>query len=181
MNVNPYINIFKKLCPKCNTEKDCTEFFTQKSNKDGLRSWCKICHTQNCLKYNKLNKDKVLKTIRERVFMRRSTDLGFKIVDSLRNRLHQAILKNYKSGSAVKDLGCSIEFFKTYIESLFYSNMTWDNWGPIWELDHINELHTFDLTDREQFLIACHYTNMQPLTIEDHKKKTVKNYWKKTI
>jgi hypothetical protein len=51
--------------------------------------------------------------------------------------------------------------------------MTWDNWGEVWELDHIEELHTFDLTDRDQFLEACHYTNMQPLTIPDHIKKTI--------
>jgi len=46
------------------------------------------------------------------------------------------------------------------------------NWGEVWELDHIKELHTFDLTDRDQFLKACNYMNLQPLTIEDHKKKT---------
>jgi hypothetical protein len=50
--------------------------------------------------------------------------------------------------------------------------MTWDNWGKIWELDHIVPLWKFDLTNREQFLKADNYTNLQPLTIEDHKKKT---------
>lgn len=40
--------------------------------------------------------------------------------------------------------------------------MSWDNWGE-WHLDHVLELALFDLTDREQFLKAVHYTNYQPL------------------
>ena len=50
--------------------------------------------------------------------------------------------------------------------------MTWNNWGKVWELDHIKELHTFDLTDKEQFLEAVHFTNLQPLTVEDHRYKS---------
>jgi hypothetical protein len=51
--------------------------------------------------------------------------------------------------------------------------MTWDNWGNNgWHLDHVEPLCKFDLTDIEQFKVACHYTNMQPLWKEDHLKKT---------
>ena len=100
------------------------------------------------------------------------TDPVFKLKVYLRIRLGQAIKKNFKTGSAVKDLGCTIEFFKQYIQNKFYGNMTWDNWGKVWQLDHIEPLAGFDLTNRVQFLKAVHYTNLQPLTIEDHKKKT---------
>ncbi|MGH7974928.1 MAG: hypothetical protein ACREBR_05335 [bacterium] len=50
--------------------------------------------------------------------------------------------------------------------------MSWTNWGEVWELDHIKRLADFDLTEPIQFKQAVHYTNLQPLTIEDHKKKT---------
>lgn len=106
---------------------------------------------------------------------RRQNDPSFRLADNLRRRINKALKTNQKAGSAVKDLGCSIPEFKQYIESKFYSDMTWNNWGKVWELDHIQELHIFDLTDRDQFLKACHYTNLQPLTIEDHKKKTGKS------
>ena len=49
---------------------------------------------------------------------------------------------------------------------------TWDNWGVTWHLDHIKPLASFDLTDRAQFLLACHYSNLQPLLIAEHKAKT---------
>ena len=40
-----------------------------------------------------------------------------------------------------------------------------------WYLDHIILLALFDLTDCEQFLKACHYTNMQPMWAADNYKK----------
>ena len=52
-------------------------------------------------------------------------------------RLISAIKGNFKSGSAVKDLGCSIDFLKQYLEVKFYGKMSWDNYGIHWVIDHI--------------------------------------------
>ena len=103
------------------------------------------------------------------------TNIIFKISRILRGRLRQAIKGNFKSGSAVRDLGCTIEFLAAYIAAKFHDGMTWDNWGPVWELDHIEALGLFNLTDHEQFLIACNYKNLQPLTVEEHAIKSVKD------
>ena len=93
---------------------------------------------------------------------RLATDIMYKMRVYLRGRLNQAIKNDYKAGSSVQDLGCSIEQFKAYFEQLFKPGMTWSNWGD-WHIDHIKPLSVFDLTDREQFLMACHYSNLQPL------------------
>lgn len=100
--------------------------------------------------------------------------------EHLRKRLQMAIKKDQKSGSAVRDLGCSIDYLKSYLEDRFYirdtgEEMSWDNYGVKgWNIDHIRPLAFFDLTAREQFLEACHYTNFQPLWWEDNIAKGAK-------
>ena len=87
-----------------------------------------------------------------------------KLSQYLRTRINAAVKKGSRRGSAVRDLGCSIPEFKKYLEVQFEDGMTWDNWRHDgWHIDHIIPLNTFDLTCREQFLQATHYTNMRPL------------------
>lgn len=90
------------------------------------------------------------------------TDIKRRLSSNLRNRLNQALRRGSKSGSAVKDLGCSIQQLKFYLEGKFRDGMSWNNYGK-WHIDHVIPLAFFDMTDREQFLKACHYTNLQPL------------------
>jgi len=131
----------------------------------------------NTRKHYRDNKDHIIKQKSEYNRGKMKNDIQFRISKSLRDRTNKAIKGQQKTGSAVKDLGCSIPFLKKYIESLFQPGMTWNNWSNkrgYWELDHIKPLFSFDLTDREQFLKACHYTNLQPIWYEDHKIKSSK-------
>jgi hypothetical protein len=131
--------------------------------------------------YNRVNRDKVRacdrrskQTHKERLLRvrkeRLTSDTAFRLRLYLRNRLNGAVRNGYKAGSAVRDLGCSIDDFKEYIAGLFEPGMSWDNWGK-WHLDHIKPLASFNLTDREQFLKACHYTNIRPLWANDNLRK----------
>lgn len=121
--------------------------------------------------YNKVNKKKRNKYKK----FRRENDIQYKLTTSLRSRLNNALKRNQKSGSAVKDLGCTIEEFKVYLESKFQLGMNWDNWSfDGWHIDHIKPLASFDLTDRKQLLDACHYTNLQPLWAKDNLAKSDK-------
>jgi len=106
---------------------------------------------------------------------RYDNDRNFKIAKILRSRLYSAVKDGQKAGSAVDDLGCSIEFLRAYLESHFSPGMTWANWGTgpgKWNIDHIVPLAWFDLTNREQLLSACHYTNLQPLWSEENLSKS---------
>ena len=106
------------------------------------------------------NKDHISRTEKER----RKNDTNFKIKTYLRTRIGNAIRNGCKGGSAVRDVGCSIDDLKKYLESKFQPGMTWDNWSrDEWHIDHVVPLCRFDLSDLEQFKIACHYSNLQPL------------------
>lgn len=97
-------------------------------------------------------------------------NLTFRLGVNLRSRLNAAVSARCRAGSAVRDLGCSINEFVVYISGLFAPGMSWENRGE-WHLDHIKPLAAFDLTDREQFLAACHFTNIQPLWAADNFRK----------
>lgn len=67
-------------------------------------------------------------------------------------------------------LGCSIEFYRCYIQALFTPEMTWDNKNTVWQIDHIAECHTFDLTNPSEIQKCFHYTNTRP-------RITANNIW----
>jgi hypothetical protein len=49
--------------------------------------------------------------------------------------------------------------------------MSWDNYGKIWQIDHILPIELFDLTNQEQQKICFNYSNLQPLLISDNTSK----------
>lgn len=126
-------------------------------------------------KWKEDNIDHNRKWYREYKSNRQKNDVNFKLISNIRTRLWYAIKDNYKSGSAVRDLDCTIPEFKSHIESLFQEGMAWENWSLHgWHIDHIVPLSTFDLSNREELLKACHYTNLQPLWAKDNLSKSNK-------
>ena len=65
-------------------------------------------------------------------------------------------------------IGCDGLFLKTHLESLFTSNMCWENYGE-WHVDHIIPLSSSK--NLNEFYKLCHYTNLQPLWAHDNLKK----------
>jgi hypothetical protein len=127
-------------------------------------------HIEEQKAYREVRKE--IKKLYDKSYQKRrlTEDINYKLRYNLRRRLVAALKIGQKSGSAVRDLGCSIEFLKQYLEERFQPGMSWDDYG-LWHIDHIMPLASFNLTDREQFLQACHYTNLQPLWAEENMKK----------
>ena len=108
------------------------------------------------------NKDEHMAYHKKYMLDRNRADINFRLAGNIRHRIYAAIKSNKRGGSAVKDLGITIPELKEYLALRFTEGMSWDNYG-LWHVDHIKPLISFDLTDREQFLEAVHYTNLQPL------------------
>jgi len=67
-------------------------------------------------------------------------------------------------------IGCSIDDFKIYMESLFSEGMCWGNHGTNgWHIDHIIPLST--AKTKEDILKLNHYKNLQPLWAADNIRK----------
>jgi hypothetical protein len=185
-----------KKCKKCKCEKEESEFYNHKNTKDGLQPSCKKCckdyqkeYQAKSEKYKKYHKEyhkkyllssKYKDRVREKIKFQRKfrydNDAIFKLRQLLRARLRCAINNNWKSGLAIKNLGCSIKELKEYLEKKFVDGMNWDNHGKIgngkvWNIDHIIPLTKFDLSDSVQISKACNYTNLQPLWADENISK----------
>lgn len=142
-------------------------YYEANPNKAKAKAW-REANIDKTKTYYEANRDKL--NARHNKLIK--TNIQYKLSYGLRNRLRHALQGNFKNGSAVTDLGCSISELKTHLESKFQPGMNWDNWSfEGWHIDHIKPLAFFDLTDRKQLLLACHYTNLQPLWATDNLSK----------
>ena len=86
-------------------------------------------------------------------WQKRQTNLNFRLRKNLRTRIYHALMRMTKSEGTVELIGCSVENFIKYIESLFQDGMTWNNYGQgrdKWHIDHIIPCTAFDLTVKEE-------------------------------
>lgn len=71
-------------------------------------------------------------------------------------------------------VGCPREEFRRYIEARFTHRMSWGNYGPYWQIDHIIPCSKFDLTQEKDVLVCFHFSNLQPLRKLDNLRKSAK-------
>ena len=170
-----------KNCTKCLLCKPLEEFHKHPQNKTtGRRSHCKSCiaeyrKTPNYIESKRKSQKKYQASTKGKVTQKKhiQNNPNTRLSIILRRRIRNIINRNIKAGSAVRDLGCSIDFLREYLEAKFQTGMTWENHGTYgWHIDHIIPLAAFDLADRPQFLTACHYTNLQPLWAKDNWRKS---------
>jgi hypothetical protein len=80
-----------------------------------------------------------------------------------------------KDASTVNILGCSIDQFKLYLESMFTLGMSWDN-RSLWHIDHI--IPQAFAENEQELLLLNHYSNLRPIWANDNltKGKTIVDY-----
>lgn len=180
-----------KCCTKCKEIKELGFFFKHKNNKDGLSIYCKLCDMERNNTRKKELREKGDKPIKGRPKIHQTPELQrkaqldskkkyhknkildpkYRIIINTRNRIGQILKDNnlLKTEKTIKYLGCSKTELSQHLESLFTSEMNWDNYGKdrYWEVDHIIPCNNFTGTEWEIF----HYTNLRPMIIEDNRRK----------
>lgn len=61
--------------------------------------------------------------------------------------------------------------FQTHLQNLFRDGMSWENWGRIWELDHIRGVAQFVKDGVTDLGTISALSNLQPLLIGEHAVK----------
>lgn len=142
----------EKRCGKCGEMKSVAFFSTAGSKGDGLYGYCMPCAAKEARR-------------------RRKECLTVRVAHVLRARLRVAVRKYLYENhiSAVRNLGCSLREFVSYIEGLMDKGMSWDNFGNgsgQWCFDHIVPLvhgGFVDISKPDQAIKASHYTNIRPM------------------
>jgi hypothetical protein len=160
-----------KICTSCEQELLLTEFKPGKG-RFGVGANCKTCFNKKWNEYQKRTGQN-----KKHNKLKRQTDIQWKLKANLRGRYLDALKRHTSGGkvnkhhSAIELIGCSIEFYKQYLEQQFKPDMTWENHGILWEIDHIKPCAIFDLTDSKQQQECFNYTNTQPLYYSDNRSK----------
>lgn len=145
-------------------------------NKERARESSRVYYLKNRDKlllkktaYNKNNRDTINKT-RSEWNKRKASDPMHYLKRKMRRVIGNILrLNNYtKNSSTYNILGCTIEEFKTHLESKFEPWMNWDNRGLYngeecygWDIDHIIPIASAETED--DIIRLNHYTNLQPL------------------
>jgi hypothetical protein len=160
-----------KICKGCNQELPLSDF-KPGNGRFNVGSKCKPCFNKNWNEYQK-------QTSQNKKYnkYRKQTDPQFKLKTLLRGRLLDALKRHTKGGkvnkthSAIILIGCTIDEYKTYLEKQFKPDMSWDNHGVVWEIDHIIPCSKFDLTNPIQQSKCFNYKNTQPLYKSENRSK----------
>ena len=76
--------------------------------------------------------------------------------------------------STAKLIGCDRHTLRRHISRQFQPGMTFENYGPVWHLDHISPCKLYNLFDLQDRLACFHYTNLQPMFSRENKRKSAK-------
>lgn len=169
---NDGLNNKCKICSKlCSRNDKTTE--AKKRWAEAKKRWAEANSDkikENWKKHYVINKEKRIKRNVEYVKNRKLNDPLFKLKMNIKASIRDSLKrKNFKKiGKTLTILGCSIEEFKTYLESKFESWMNWENKGKYngeknygWDIDHIIPISNAKTND--EAIKLNHYTNLQPL------------------
>ena len=173
-----------KVCSKCRIIQLKINFHNDKYSKDGLKTWCKNCcnkyhyenrerELENKIKHYRENRDQIHETQRLYKNNRRQTDPTIKLTSYLRNRTRQAFKAQNlrKNNKSIELLECSQQFLKDWIEFQLYGDMTLENYGKLWHMDHCLPVSSFDLFNEDEMRRCFNWKNLRPMYSKDNIEK----------
>ena len=123
-------------------------------------------------RYKELNREKVSKEQTKWERKKAERDPSFLLVKKVRNRIQNALRKigQVKDETTMELVACQAQDLKEHFESLFTDDMSWDNQGE-WHVDHIRPCASFDLNDKDQWMVCFNWRNLQPLWQSENTRK----------
>jgi len=168
-------------------EKNSKKVFLQKkawrdANLDKLRErhkqWCKDNPDRVRFLYRDWyakNPEKAKTLSRRKYIKHRSLSSG-RLNDGIRRAIQKS-LHGYKNGYHWEELvGYTLGKLKTHLEKQFQFGMTWENYGPVWHVDHKIPIVAFNFEKQDDidFRRCWALNNLQPLWAGENMSKGAK-------
>lgn len=140
---------------------------TEKRRADSRRRY--KANPEYAKQWAKDNKEKCLLAKRKYdTKMRR--DPTHKVIFAVRAAMYRCI-KGAREQSWTKIVGYGIDELRVHLEKQFDLNMSWDNYGSYWHIDHIRPIKGFNLKDRAELKKCWELNNLRPLEASYNIKK----------
>ena len=122
--------------------------------------------------YNE-NYNKIINRQVEYQKYKRATDPNFKLIENLRSRTRNAFKSQNikKSNKTLELVGCTKDFFQSWIQFQLYGNMTVENYGKIWTLDHTIPISSFNLSNENEKRKCFFWSNLRPMYVKENISK----------
>lgn len=120
--------------------------------------------------WKKANRDKVRATERRHSLKQPNR----KLQTNISRRIRRALNGSVKHFRTLEYVGCSADELRTHLQSMFTPDMSWENYGSVWHVDHIIPCLKFDLRKPEHQKRCFHFSNLQPLLALENIRKRAK-------
>ena len=122
--------------------------------------------------YNKLNREKIILLEKNK----RKVDFNFKIAHNIRVRTRQAFKSQYveKINKTFDLIGCSQSFLLKWILWQLHGNMTEENYGSVWTIDHCYPLSKTNLSNERYMFESSRWNNLRPMFYKNDSSKCSK-------
>jgi|LakMenEpi02Apr12_1017379.scaffolds.fasta_scaffold04239_1 hypothetical protein len=138
-------------CTMCKGSKEINGYINNKS-------YCRKCANAMCREYKRKNREKI-STYNEKYKKENKEDISEynkkyhlenKMEITLRQRFYFALKDIDRKKSIIELLGCSIDIFEEWMKFQFTEEMTSDNHGSVWQIDHLIPCSKFKLDKLEE-------------------------------
>lgn len=175
-------NASEPICEYCNKSKKNSEFSKCISSK--ICKECKRNHTldlkmirheekykdyyianqekiiQKASNWNKNNPEK-RSIVRKKYRAKHKNELDFRLKENMSVRLRNLVKKN--NNKFLDFLQCDLDHLKLWLEFNFTKEMSWNNYGSYWHIDHIIPCSRFDVNVHDEVMKCWHWSNLAPL------------------
>lgn len=196
----------KQICNKCKVEKYVLEFHRNVKSKNGYLCICKECRKKPCSEYyqnNKQQSNESKKTCRQKNInhyraiqrkrraerkeelnaanrLKRILNPQFRVRENMSRRMNYSLhARNLTKNkiSWIELVGYDLQELKAHLEKQFTKEMSWENYGSYWHIDHIkpDSRFIYESVEDIEFKKCWALSNLQPLKAEDNLKKS--NKW----